>query len=57
MCCKDIGIGKSDSIPFLLLDRTLDIVFSRFWEFSFTISLWSKPKGVTRYCERKTPKN
>ena len=29
-------------------DRTLDFVFSRFRDFSFTIILKQKPKGVTR---------
>ena len=29
-------------------DRTLDVVFSRFRGFSFTITLRQKPKGVTR---------
>ena len=54
-------------------DGTLDVVFSRFRGFSFTISLRQKPKGVTRSmlslscdsvgplpqdnCERKTPKS
>ena len=29
-------------------DRTLDVVFSRFRGFSFTITMRQKPKGVTR---------
>ena len=29
-------------------DRTLDVVFSRFRGFSFTITLRLEPKGVTR---------
>ena len=32
----------------ILVDRTIDVVFSRFRVFSFTITLRKKPKGVTR---------
>ena len=31
-----------------ITDRTLDVVFSRFRGFSFTITLSQKPKGVPR---------
>ena len=32
----------------MTIDRTLDVVFSRFRGFSFTITLRQKTKGVTR---------
>ena len=65
-------VKTSDHRLINITDGTLDVVFSRFRGFSFTISLRQKPKGVTRSmlslscdsvgplpqdnCERKTPK-
>ena len=35
-----------------ITDRTLDVIFSRFRGFSFTITPRQKPKGVTRNVEQ-----